>query len=931
MMKEWKAILKKPTFIIVMIGVAMIPALYNIIFLSSMWDPYGQVSDLPVAVVNKDQSATYNGQKMEIGKDMVSNLKDNDALDFHFVDEKNAKEGLKNGDYYMIVTLPEDLSKKASSILTNHPEQMTIDYETSSGHSFIAGKMSETAMTKIKQSVAEKVTNTYTTALFSKMGSLKTGMGTAADGSAKLADGATKLENGGKTLTTNLNTLASSSLTFSDGATSLRTGLVAYTDGVGQLGNGLNQMAGQMPTLVSGVQQLNNGFGSFNTGLMAYATGVAQLGSGVNQMASQTPQLASGVGQLTTGMGTLNDGLGNYTNGVRQLNSGLSNFSNGLVTYTNGVASLSEGAGQLSSQSASLRNGVSQLESGIQTLSSQLQTSTSQSAQLDQLTAGLNQLNAAIQNASVDTSQLSSGLTNIANTAQSIIDSAQADRANTLASVQGTAAYQAMTADQQAEISAAISSSPRSTETAAQGILTTVQTIQGSLNTGNSLTQLKTAANQVLPTASTALTDLSNGLTRIQSAVTGQLLPASQTINQGIGAYTAGVDKIASGTSQLQTHSNTLTSGVNQLATGVGQLDGKSSELLAGSNKLASGLGELNRKMPALTSGMNQLVSGATQLTDKSGELVAGAGKLADGVGQLNSKTPELAGGVNKLVTGVNQLTDKSGQLVTGAGKLADGANQISDGSSQLAAGGQTLTNGLGELATGSQNLSQGLQGAKGQLSAATTEKENANTLANPITTSKTDHDNVPVNGVGMAPYMISVALFVCALSTNMIFAKLPSGRHPESRWAWFKSRFEINGTIAIIAGLLVYGAVHMIGLSANHEGATLFLCVIGSLSFMSIVTALTTWQSKVGAFLSLILLLLQLASSAGTYPLALTNGFFQAINPFLPMSYTVSGLRQTISMTGEIGNQVAFLLMTIALFVGLGMWFYNPKKYEED
>jgi len=50
-----------------------------------------------------------------------------------------------------------------------------------------------------------------------------------------------------------------------------------------------------------------------------------------------------------------------------------------------------------------------------------------------------------------------------------------------------------------------------------------------------------------------------------------------------------------------------------------------------------------------------------------------------------------------------------------------------------------------------------------------------------------------------------------------------------------------------------------------------------------------------------------------------------------LPMSYTVSGLRQTISMTGEIGNQVAFLLMTIALFAGLGMWFYNPKQYEED
>ena len=59
--------------------------------MGSIWPSF----DLPVAVVNKDQSATYNGQKMEIGKDMVSNLKDNDSLDFHFVDEKAAKDGLK--------------------------------------------------------------------------------------------------------------------------------------------------------------------------------------------------------------------------------------------------------------------------------------------------------------------------------------------------------------------------------------------------------------------------------------------------------------------------------------------------------------------------------------------------------------------------------------------------------------------------------------------------------------------------------------------------------------------------------------------------------------------------------------------------------------------------------------------------------------------
>ena len=146
-----------------------------------------------------------------------------------------------------------------------------------------------------------------------------------------------------------------------------------------------------------------------------------------------------------------------------------------------------------------------------------------------------------------------------------------------------------------------------------------------------------------------------------------------------------------------------------------------------------------------------------------------------------------------------------------------------------------------------------------------------------------------------------------------MIFAKLPSGRHPESRWAWLKSRLEVNGMIAVLAGVLVYGAVHLLGMAANHESLTLFLCVLGSVTFMSVVTALTTWNNKVGAFISLILLLLQLASSAGTYPLALTNRFFQTIHPLLPMSYTVSGLRETISLSGQIGGQVSFLTLVLA------------------
>ena len=880
MFKEWKAIFKKPTFIIVMIGISLIPALYNIIFLSSMWDPYGQLSELPVAVVNNDKEATYNGNTMAIGKDMVSNLENNKSLDFHFVNEEEGKKGLENGDYYMVVTLPSDLSEKAASILTDHPEQMNIDYQTSSGHSFIASKMSDSAMTQLKQNVSASVTETYTKALFQKMGDLKSGLTKAADGSEQLANGAGQLAVGSQTLTTNLHSLADSSLTFSNGTEQFTKGLSSY---------------------VSGVEQLHLGLGNFNSGLVTYTGAVSQLDSGLGQLSSKSPELVRGINQLYTGVES-------YTGGVSQLNAGLNQFSSGVSAYTNGVGNLATGANQLSNQSATLRMGVEQLSEGIQQLSSKLDTSSEQKDQINQLSSGLNQLNQAIQNIDVgDTKQLDSVLSSIVSLSNQMLASAQSDKATTLANIQSTAAYQSLTSEQQAEISASVSQNSTDSIQSAQSIIALVQGLQGSLenlqNQSSSLSTLKNQANQVLPLASTSLTGLSSGLTEIQGAVTSKLVPASQSITSGVNAYTAGVDKVSQGASQLSEKNSTLTGSLDQLV---------------------SGSTTLTQKSSSLTAGVGQLV-------EKTPELVSGIEKLSTGSNQLNQKSQELMAGADKLQSGSGRLADKSSQLLSGASQLENGANKLADGSGKLAEGGTKLTAGIESLQIGTTDLGQGLSNASNQLKSASTESKNAETLAEPLSLSKTDNDQVPVNGIAMAPYMISVALFVAALSTNMIFAKLPSGRHPETRWAWFKSRFEINGVIAVLAAVLVYGGVHLIGLTANHEMRTLFLIIIASLTFMSMVTALTTWNSRLGAFFSLILLLLQLASSAGTYPLALTNDFFKNVNPWLPMSYSVSGLRQTISMTGNIHSQIIFLLVTLVLFIGLGMLAYQPKKMDED
>ncbi|MEW4354807.1 YhgE/Pip domain-containing protein [Streptococcus pneumoniae] len=921
MFREWKAIFKKPTFMIVMIGISLIPALYNVIFLSSMWDPYGKLSDLPVAVVNKDQKATFNGKNLTVGKDMVENLKKNDSLDFHFVSEEKAKDGLEKGDYYMIVTLPSDLSKKAASILTEKPEEMVIDYQTSSGHSFIASKMGDSAMTSLKQTVANNITNTYTTSLFESMDSLKDGLLKAASGSGDLADGGKTLQVGSQTLEAGLQTLASSTMTFSDGANQLSTGLGTYTLGVQQLAIGLGSLSTGVVAYTDGVATLSGGVATFADGMKAYTQGVSDLSNGANQ-------LLSGVSAYTKGVADLSSGLIPYTQGVGTLSGGLNQFSAGLSSYTAGVADLSNGANQLSGNSASLVAGAESLAAGLETLRNAVANagvSPEQAQQLEDLKAALSVVQAGLAQSpgAPDVSGLEASLATIESHASTITGSASADRSAILQNIAATSAYQSLSAAEQAEISAAVSGSPSQVESSAQAILDLAGGIRAQLedlgNNGSSGNLQK--ASQVIEQAKGALSGVAassnnqaNLLAGLEDAKNG-----ADSLFAGLMIYTQGVSSLADGASKLAGTNDQLTQGLGQLETGAATLVSNNDQLTTGASQLVTNNDTLN-------AGMGALQAGASQLAGKNAEVTGGLDQLVDGASQLTSKNGELLSGVSQLVNGASLLDQNSPALLSGSSQLSDGATQISEGSSKLADGGQQLTLGLSTLVTGADSLKDGLDTADEKLSTVSTGKTNADVLSHPLTTKKTDKDHVGQNGVGMAPYMISVALFVAAISTNMIFSTLPSGRVPKNRMEWLKSRLEVNGVIALVAGVLVYGAVHLIGLTANHELATLCLILLASSTFMAVVTSLVTWNNRLGAFAALILLLLQLASSAGTYPLQLTDKIFQDLNPWLPISYSVSGLRETISMSGHIAGQVTVLLLMLVIAIGFGFAIYKPQ-----
>lgn len=755
MLEELKTLIKNPKLMITMIGVALVPALYNLSFLGSMWDPYGRVNDLPIAVVNHDKPAKRVDKSLTIGNDMVDKMSKSKDLEYHFVSAKQAQEGLKEGDYYMVITLPEDLSQRAATLLNPEPQKLTIRYQTSKGHGMVAAKMGETAMAKLKESVSQNITKTYTSAVFSSMTDLQSGLKEASAGSQTLASGAKTAQAGSQTLSTNLAALTGASQQFQQGTGRLTSGLTTYTDGVNQVKNGLGTLSTDIPNYLNGVSRLSQGASQLNQGL-----------SQLTQATTLSDEKAKGIQSLIVGLPVLNQG-------IQQLNTELS----------------------------------------------------------------------TLQPPNLNADELGNSLGAIAQAAKQVIAEETAAQNEELSALQATSVYQSLTAEQQGELAAALSQSDKSqTVSAAQTILSSVQTLSTSLQSlsqedqSKHLEQLKEAvaqianqSNQALPGASSALTELSTGLAKVNGSLNQQVLP--------------------------------------------------------GSNQLTTGLTQLNRYNTAIGSG------------------------------------------VIKLSEGTNALSSKSGELLDGSHQLSEGATKLADGSSQLSQGGHQLTSGLTELSTGLSTLNGSLAKASQQLSLVSVTDKNAKAVAKPLVLNEKDKDGVKTNGIGMAPYMIAVSLMVVALSTNVIFANSLSGRPVKDKWDWAKQKFVINGFISTMGSIVLYLAIQLLGFEARYGMETLGFIMLSGWTFMALVTALVGWDDRYGSFASLVMLLLQVGSSGGSYPIELSGAFFQKLHPFLPMTYVVSGLRQTISLSGHIGVEVKVLTGFLLAFMVLALLIYRPKK----
>ncbi len=854
---EWKRLLHNPLLIVVIAAIVLIPSIYAGFFLASMWDPYGELDKLPVAVVNLDRGAVYDGKELQIGQDLADNLREDGSLNFTFTDEASAEQGLRDGSYYMVVIIPEDFSYKASTVTTSSPEKMELIYETNPATNYVAMKLSESAMTKIEMSLQQKISEEYTETIFEKFGDVSDGMHEAAEGAlqlvegeGRLTDGVSQINNGACTLNNGASDLHDGTSALYSGALELNNGIHAYLDGSSTINGGLR-------TLDQSLLQLSSGAGDLRSGAVALAGGTSQLRTGAESLTSGSSSLAAGANSLCCGSADLASGADQLAAGLTDLSNGLGSMNSQIPTLTSGISSLDQGA-------IALDNGITQYTQGV---ASSYQGAVALSDGLDSV--------------STATSTLAAGSSNINSSIIALDQYAQAMAATGDPYWVEFAGYTSSLVQNYALLDGGISQLDSNMPALCQGA--------GQLETGLSALDASSA-------------DLTAG---------------SSALVEGTGALNASAPALADGMASASEGASALSDGADQLAAGAHELAGGAASLASGANELSQGATALNNGICAVDQGASSLADGAGRLDNGLSQASAGADTLYDGSNQL-------IGNNDALIRGSSTLTDGAQRLDAGSEALLNGTSELYQGTSELASS-------LPDLSTGTMELQSGLEDGAFQIDQNSMEQANADMMSNPVDTEETRITTVSDNGHAMAAYMMSVGLWVASLAFCLMYP-LTSHDKLTSGFSWWLSKASVIYPMAIFQAVILVLILHIrLGFDPVRFAGTVAIACLASMAFMSLMYFFNVLLGKVGSFLMLIFMVLQLAGSAGTYPLEISGPLAQALNRFMPFTYTVNAFRSTIGGGESCTLCVAILLCILLISSLLTIILFCIRSKEEE
>jgi putative membrane protein len=458
----------------------------------------------------------------------------------------------------------------------------------------------------------------------------------------------------------------------------------------------------------------------------------------------------------------------------------------------------------------------------------------------------------------------------------------------------------------------------------------------------------RTAISQVLNAVSSRISGqaVNHLLSVVVSSGAGikQAADGAARLDDGAGQLVAGLDTARSGSAKLAAGARQLSDGINQatdpllaITNALSQISGNTQQLQQGASALQQANDQIGAIATAQDAAANSLSSVIDQLSAGPDPAVANTlrgiqdqlrqhqftpqirQRLADAQNAAIAMTSALRTPGSPLGSALDQVGNRGQELSSKLTQLRDGAQQLASGNAELAGGIAKLDDGAQQLKAGSAELATKLADGAKQLPNWTTQQKDAvaDTIGGPVQLETTHENAAPNFGTGMAPFFLTLALFFGALVLWMVLRPLQSRAIAAEVLALrvVLASYLPAAAIALFQAVILYCVVRFaLGMHAVHPVAMLGFMVLISGAFVAATQAINALVGPaVGRVLIMALLMLQLVSAGGMYPVETTSRPFQILHRFDPMTYGVNGLRQLI-----LGGIDARLWQAIVVLVAI-------------
>jgi putative membrane protein len=361
------ALFRKPLVVLATLALIFVPSLYVLIYVSSVWDPYGSLSQLPAALVNEDQPVERNGRHVALGEQVAKTLLQEQTFAFRtYPDQASARAAVRDGRAFFALLLPKDFS--AQAMAANDAKSAEMPIYLSEGGNYTASLITKRFGSELAHTVNETINRERWAALLDagtpKQPGLSSGLAQIEAGGQRLAEGAGALKRGADELAlgmakadTGANRLSTGSVQLATAAGQLTDGLKRVTAAVGEIQSKLPTDE-QMQTMAAGSHALVDGMGKLNDGFRQLEVGETQLVSGARQLQEGSAKVPIWGGRVSAGAG--------------ELKAGIEKFGGGLVQVDAGSQAIGDGMAKLDTGVQPLTAGVIKLNAGLRTLASQL-------------------------------------------------------------------------------------------------------------------------------------------------------------------------------------------------------------------------------------------------------------------------------------------------------------------------------------------------------------------------------------------------------------------------------------------------------------------------------------------------------------------------------------------------------------------------------